>query len=144
MGCATLLLLLGAIVVPYVQEGLNRSAQRRTEADMQTIAAAWEARATDRNYYSILHDFPDSENLPAVSAKDLRDALAPTYVKSMPIEDGWGRPFEFSATHGQYVIRSKGRDGRRDDVRLASRATTSFDCDLIYSNGTFLEYPEGS
>jgi hypothetical protein len=47
------------------------------------------------------------------------------------------------------VIASAGKDGqfeRNDlaDYLAAPVATTGFDCDIVYSNGAFIEYPQGT
>jgi hypothetical protein len=82
---------------------------------------------------------------------DLEGSLSPTYIKTMSRFDGWG--FAFGAftsedwgtsTNAQvYAIVSPGKDGTLEGTPVLG-ATTSFDCDLIYSNGSFLAYPEGT
>ena len=44
--------ILAAIAIPNLLTAMQRSRQKRTMADMRTIATAWEARATDVNQYS--------------------------------------------------------------------------------------------
>src|ERR1700704_2238101 len=44
--------ILAAIAIPNMLTALQRSRQKRTMADMRTIATAWEARATDVNKYN--------------------------------------------------------------------------------------------
>jgi type II secretory pathway pseudopilin PulG len=149
-----LVLGLAAIAIPNFLTARTRSMQKFTMSDIRTIATAWESRAIDRKAYSVRRDHPDPVMAPhggpilwsdfhAVSAEDLAAALAPTYVKTMPLRDGWGTPFEFWASPNQYRIRSRGADRRVDRTKLVVGATTSFDCDLIFESGTFLEFPEG-
>jgi hypothetical protein len=111
-------------------------------ADMRTIATAWEARATDVNKYSAAGAF-----LPSVTmANNVMDTiLAPTYIKSMVANDGWGTPWAFSVdgTGQTYAIISYGRDKVAGTAPTATTTTTNFDCDLVYSQGQFLQYPEG-
>ena len=45
--------ILAAIAIPNLLTAMQRSKQKRTMADVRTIATAWEARATDVNR----HDF---------------------------------------------------------------------------------------
>jgi general secretion pathway protein G len=126
---------------------MQRSKQKRTMADMRTIATAWEARATDVNRYNAA-----GVTLPsaAVTIANLTTFLAPTYVKTFPQRDGWGTNWAFAAdqTFGAgtpaqiYVIISYGKDGAGQST-VAGGATTNFDCDIVYSNGTFIQYPEG-
>src|SRR5258706_14061259 len=44
--------ILAAIAIPNLLTAMQRSKQKRTMADMRTIATAWEARATDVNRYN--------------------------------------------------------------------------------------------
>ena len=44
--------ILAAIAIPNLLTAMQRSKQKRTMADMRTIATAWEARATDINRYN--------------------------------------------------------------------------------------------
>ena len=116
-------------------------------ADMRTIATAWEARATDINRYNAA-----GVTVPTASVTigNLTTFLSPTYVKTFPQRDGWGVNWGLAAdqafgtgTPAQiYVIISYGKDGNAQGS-YSGGATTNFDCDIIYSNGTFIQYPEG-
>src|SRR5881397_2244800 len=89
--------ILAAIAIPNLHTAMQRSDQKRTMADMRTIATAWEARATDRNTYLVGHPG-------VVSYGDLRRALEPKYVKHLPRNDGWGDAFVFAGTDQEYSI----------------------------------------
>ena len=140
--------ILAAIAIPNLLTAMQRSKQKRTMADMRTIATAWEARATDLNKYNAAgFSYPKA----GVTIDNLTTYLAPTYVKTFPKNDGWGNEWIVGAdqTWGsttvaaqQYGIASKGKDGNAETDPKGG-ATTQFDCDIIYSNGTFLQYPEG-
>src|SRR5512140_3199947 len=73
--------ILAAIAIPNLLTAMQRSKQKRTMADMRTIATAWEARATDVNRYNAA-----GVTLPtvSVSAATLGNYLSPTYVKTFP------------------------------------------------------------
>jgi type II secretion system protein G len=139
--------ILAAIAIPNLLTAMQRSKQKRTMADIRTIATAWEARATDVNRYNAAGTI----TIPgaAVSAADLTTYLTPTYVKNLPAKDGWGTPYAFAAdqvfaasTAAQvYMIISYGKDGVASSYN--GGATTAFDCDIVYSNGSFVQYPEG-
>ena len=140
--------ILAAIAIPNLLTAMQRSKQKRTMADMRTIATAWEARATDVNRYNAA-----GVSLPTVSvdAPTLGNYLSPTYVKTFPQRDGWGNDWNFwldkgmaTATAAQvYAIVSAGKDGTFQGSTVTGGATTAFDCDIVYSNGTFIQYPEG-
>jgi type II secretory pathway pseudopilin PulG len=151
-----LLGLAAAIVVPNLLASRNGTRQQRTMTDMRTIATAWEARATDRNGYTVEPDghettggdVQDFSTLHRVSAADLERALVPTYLRKLPRTDGWGNEFDFrtggdkSGAAQIYALRSFGSDGRPDRQPYGSRATTDFKSDLVYTNGSFLQYPD--
>ena len=140
--------ILAAIAIPNLLTAMQRSKQKRTMADMRTIATAWEARATDVNRYNAA-----GVTLPtvSVSAATLGNYLSPTYVKTFPQRDGWGNNWNFWLDQGMatptaaqvYAIVSGGKDGTFQGANPLGGATTAFDCDIVYSNGTFIQYPEG-
>lgn len=132
----TLVALAAAIIVPDYRVAVMRNAQKRTMADMHSIAAAWEARADDVHSYAVA---PRNKRL--VTASELARALEPKYIRNLPRVDGWGAEYQFTADAETYVIRSLGRDHKSDRAD-ASGATSSFDSDIIYSNGSFVQYPE--
>ena len=141
--------ILAAIAIPNLLTAMQRSKQKRTMADMRTIATAWEARATDLNKYNAA----GALTLPSKDAGlgNLTTYLAPTYVKSFPTKDGWGNKWGFyvdqdwgaTTAAQQYAIISGGKDGAIQATAEPGGATTNFDCDIVYSNGTFLQYAEG-
>jgi type II secretion system protein G len=141
--------ILAAIAIPNLLTAMTRARQRRTMADIRTIATGWESRNIDTSRYNAAAAGYQGIDQP-VDIGILQATLAPTYVKQIPQYDGWGNPFQCftnaawgSATHAaNYVIISGGRDGVLDP-NVPQGPTTNFDCDIIYSGGTFLVYPEG-
>jgi general secretion pathway protein G len=139
--------ILAAIAIPNLLTAMQRSKQKRTMADMRTIATAWEARATDINRYNAAGVTVPTA---AVTIDNLTSFLAPTYVKTFPQKDGWGTNWGLAADQAWgvgapaqvYVIISYGKDSTAQ-ASYAGGASTNFDCDIIYSNGTFIQYPEG-
>jgi len=130
-----------AIAIPNSIGAVGGSKQKRTMADMRSIATAWEARATDFNRYNAAGlDF----TMPStpVAYETLSHQLIPTYIKNLPERDGWNHPFEMYDTKDAYAVRSLGKDGKRD-AKLTTGTTSDFDCDIIFANGNFVEYPEG-
>jgi type II secretion system protein G len=142
--------ILAAIAIPNLLTAMQRSKQKRTMADMRTIATAWEARATDLNKYNAagaITSFPSND----AGLSNLSTFLAPTYVKTFPTKDGWGNPWGVYVDQAWggtiaaqvYAIVSGGKDGGQNIANDIPGATTNFDCDIVYSNGTFVCYPEG-
>src|SRR3954466_1564992 len=81
--------ILSAIAIPNLLTAMQRSKQKRTMADVRTIATAWEARATDVNKYTAAGAI---SAITAASNKltqaQLSGALSPTYIKLLPNKDG--------------------------------------------------------
>ena len=135
--------LLAAIAIPSLINAMQRAKQKRTMADIRDIAVAWESRASEYTRYS-----PTGYTLlgSSLSNSALTGMLSPTYMRTVPQTDGWGTPYTIlldAASNAQrYQIISYGRD-----ILVSSGTpdgpTTSFDCDIVYQNGTFQLYPEG-
>jgi hypothetical protein len=71
--------------------------------------------------------------------------LRPTYIKSMPEKDGWGEGFQVQSSVKSYTILCYGRNKSFDSPIATSRTeTTTFDCDINYQNGGFIQFPEGT
>jgi type II secretion system protein G len=136
--------ILAAIAIPNLLTALNRSRQKRTMADMRTIATAWEARAADVNAYNAA-----GLSWPATTAVvTSMTFLSPTYIKKLPIYDGWNNEFRVSSnTTSAYAVKSFGADRRETTTTTSAAglaATHNFDWDIILSNGFFVQYPEGA
>ena len=134
--------ILAAIAIPNLLTAMQRSKQKRTMADMRTIATAWEAYAVDTNTYTVA-GYTDLTN--TVDYVDLSAQLAPHYIKNLPQEDGWNNAYVFAddglANAQEYEITSLGKDGAAQTV--VEGPTTDFKCDIVYSNGSFIMFPEG-
>lgn len=134
--------ILAAIAVPNLISAMNRARQKRTMSDMRAMALAWEARATEIGRYSAAGATMCCTSV--VNTTDIDDLLAPTYIKEIVRVDGWKNDLVYAVnTDGSsYLVRSFGRDGVGDSP-IPGGATSDFDCDIIYSNGSFVQYPDG-
>ena len=131
--------ILAAIAIGNYLNALTRARQKRTMSDIRTIAGAWEARAAESDSYSAAgFTYPTG----LVTYDTLQTRLAPGFIASVPRVDGWGNPLEFSTEGKVYAIRSPGRDGVFEGTSYSMDSTTSPDCDIVYSNGAFIRYPE--
>jgi general secretion pathway protein G len=136
--------ILAAIAIPNLLTAMQRSKQKRTMADIRSIATAWEARATDVNTYDVAADYGVTFTVTAgYIGGNVAVRLEPTYIKKVPQKDGWSVPFAggISGDKQAYVVVSYGKDGAPDTASLGG--TTKFDCDIAFSNGSFTSYPEG-
>lgn len=138
--------ILAAIAIPNLLTAAQRSKQKRTMADIRSLGIAVEAYSTDHG-----SEVPKADDIAG-----LETMLSPTYIKAIPHVDVWGHPLKYEcwAKDGgadkcdTYAIGSAGKDGIWENPTLRelagqSRATTNFDCDIVYSTGAFAEYPDG-
>ncbi len=129
-----------AASVPTLGGSRQREKQKRTMIDIRSIAATLESYAVDH------HSLPDASRV-----ADLGQYLEPTYIRKLPREDPWGHDFKYSRRINSdgslsYFIASAGRDGVWEESTLSSYqrgATTSFDGDVVFSDGELIRYPEG-
>ncbi|MFZ5788902.1 MAG: type II secretion system protein GspG [Acidobacteriota bacterium] len=102
----------------------------QTMRDIRTMATGIEA-------YGVDHDgYPSAGDL-----RSLTPLIHPTYIRSVPENDAWGRPFECSSGKGTYEIRSLGADGHRD-TGAPEGPVDSFTPDLVFRDGTFQQWPK--
>jgi type II secretion system protein G len=143
--------ILAAIAIPNLLTAMQRSRQRRTMADMRSIATAWEARAVDLNQYNAAgYSLPGT----SLTSATLQFYLAPTYIRNFATGDGWRRAWGYFADQNftdpdgtgakaqTYAIRSLAKDGSAQSTYVAG-PTTDFNCDIVYENGNFIVFPEG-
>ena len=123
--------IIAAIAIPNLLNAIDRGKQKRSMADLRSIGTASEAYAVDNNFYPI-------GGLAAVEP-----LLEPIYIKSMPLADGWNNTVVFlGAPLGVgYTVSSTGKNGTVDAV--VGGMTNDFDCDIIFIEGQFVQWPEG-
>lgn len=88
--------LLMAIGIPMWMNSVNRAKQTGTLESMRAIAAAWEARAADRQGYAAAGATFTMPPTP-MTGTDVQALLQPTYIHSLPLLDGWHHPFDFAS-----------------------------------------------
>jgi len=131
--------IIAAIAIPNLLNAINRGRQKRSMADMRTVGTAIEAYAVDMAFY------PTSGGEVAVATGGFEDYLEPTYVKAVPLNDGWRTAFLVDSQSRFYTLGCAARDKVFEGALTSyvSRVTTDMDSDIIYSNGSFVSYPEG-
>ena len=106
-----------AIAIPNLLNAIQRAKQRRTMGDIRSIATAIEAYAVDMNRYPPAAGAYDLPVAPAGrddrSAATMYNYVSPTYIKAVPLADGWNSWFLYATdTNGTvYVLVSAGKDG---------------------------------
>jgi general secretion pathway protein G len=137
--------ILAAIAIPNLLNAVQRGKQKRTMSDMRALATAVEAYAVDNNIYPTASCAASlmitGDSLVGLTSFAL---LSPTYIATPPRVDGWGRFYYYGpdATGNNYLIRSAGRNGTT--AALVCGTTTDFNDDIAYSDGTFIQWPEGT
>jgi general secretion pathway protein G len=144
--------IISAIAIPNLLVAIQRAKQRRSMVDMRNMATAWEARNTEAGRYNAAGQANGVEGADQqVTYSELVTILKPTYMGAVPEVDGWGTPFQTytNAAYGStsakatvYAILSAGKDQQMTSDP-ATGPFTNFDCDIVYSNGVFLSYPDG-
>jgi len=137
--------ILAAIAIPNLLNAVQRGKQKRTMSDMRALATAVEAYHVDNSMFPTAScDAGLYTTAGAALALDSFTRITPTYIARAPLQDGWGRFLLYNVDNGlsRYNIRSNGRDGSNSS--LVCGTTTDFNDDIVYSNGTFLQWPEGT
>ena len=134
-----------AIAIPNLLNAVQRGKQKRTMGDMRALALAIES-------YNVDHAVLPTASCPSgqfttpgpALADDSFTSLVPTYISQPPVHDGWGRFLFYNVdiAFSKYNIVSYGRNGAADPENCGT--TTDFNDDIIFSNGTFIQWPEGS
>ena len=126
--------IIAAIAIPNLMNAVDKSKQKRSMSDLRTICTAVESYAVDTaNYPYGLTTWPT-----------LRAVVNPYFIKNPPDEDGWSNGWEAvtSSDGGQYTMVSLGKDGF-SSARPGGQ-TNDFDCDIVFYNGSFFQWPEGT
>ena len=126
--------IIAAIAVPNLLNAIDRSKQKRTMADMRAIGTACEQYSVDNSFYPVQTSQGDMTMLSTV--------LPPTYMKVVPLVDGWNWSLQYGTAAGgtAYTIRSLGKDGIKNGT---GGTTQDFSCDIIFEAGQFTAYPAG-
>jgi len=136
-----------AIAVVNMFSAIQRAKQKKSMGDMKTIATALEAYAMDQDMYPAAAAFslPSGLSLPAGTFGAIAGSLAPTYVRVVPMLDGWNSYFLYgaNATRSDFALCSSGADGVPETSPVGG-ATTNFNADIILVDGTFVQFPEGA
>ncbi len=123
--------IISAIVIPQLLGALNRSRQKRTMADIRTVGTGVESYAVDHSAYPVAADIAS-----------LSAILRPAFIGTVPELDGWGRSVIVDATATGYTIGSGGRDG--GGLNWVGGPTINLDDAIIFSEGRFVQWPEGT
>jgi general secretion pathway protein G len=129
--------IIAAIAIPNLLNAIDRGKQKRTMADLRSIGTAVEAYSVDTNFYPTATAMSGSGSLQTV--------LEPTYIKKLPLTDGWNTAMTFqpgSTSGAGYTVKSNGKGGQAQSSPTGGK-TTNFTDDIIFVDGQFVQWPEG-
>jgi general secretion pathway protein G len=140
-----------AIAIPNLLNAIQRAKQKRTMGDMRSAGTAAEAYAVDFNHYPAAagYTLPSGLSFTATTfntgggPSTFSGQVTPTYIRVLPMADGWQSYFFYTSTGQLYGILSAGKDGAKD-ASVVGGETTDFNNDIIFVNGQFVQYPAGA
>jgi type II secretion system protein G len=152
--------ILAALLIPLAMDSIQKSKQKGTMKDINSIAAAITDYITDNG------TAPGPAARTIMGNAALYTALSGFYLKVLPLSDQWGTPFNVwtgSAATGSYtgitscetddfVVASYGRNKTADDIAFNPLAPTtaffeitdlgSFNLDLVNWDGSWIHAPK--
>jgi hypothetical protein len=133
------------VIPPNVLSARDRSRVKRTMADIRGLSTGWDAYAQDHRTYCPAGFQVPNFSWNNVSPAVIRAMLEPTYLRKIPTQDGWGRPYQFviecTGDKQRFGIRSAGSDGVWATDH--DRPKSGYDYDIVLIDGYFLHRPEG-
>lgn len=129
--------LLVGLVVYSLADAVDRGRQKRTVADLRALATAVEAYSVDFQCYP-----RGTEG----GTQQLDGLLAPTYMRTLPRIDGWRESIGvlLEPSGATYTLFSGGGDHTAEPSTWRGGPTTSFDDDIVFAIGGFVQWPEGT
>ena len=147
--------ILAALLIPNAMNALQKAKVRGTQKDIGTIATTIADYLTDRAT-------PPANN--GTIGTTLKSALAPMYIKVLPLRDQWGTEFyvytgtSCDSNYGisgsaadDFLVTSRGRGGALESWTYVPAspeaglytitATADFAKDLVSLNGAFIHGP---
>ncbi len=125
--------IIAAIAIPGLNAAIQRARQKRTMVELRTVATAVSSYATDYAFVP---------KIPSGVVEDLTPYLVPTYLRTLPYQDGWKRAIVYYSQGLEYTVRSHGSDGLMQAGPPMGQ-TTNYADDMVVVNGVFVQWPDG-
>ncbi len=110
--------------------------ERRTMADLKTIGAVIDRWGREHEgHYPVCSDFGDLSSC-------LQKKIPPEAFAGANPKDAWGHPIHYRTDPegSKYVLVSYATDGVDDGLGMVG-PTASFDCDIVFASGDFIQWP---
>jgi general secretion pathway protein G len=133
--------IIAAIAIPNLLNAIDRGKQKRTMADLRSVGTAVEEYAIDNSFY------PNVASESDIVGSNLETSVEPIYIRNVPVEDGWGWNMRYVSDTTMYTCGSLAKDGSSGGSLTLDGSggqMTDFDCDIIFSGGSFIQWPEGT
>jgi type II secretion system protein G len=127
--------IIAAIAIPNLLNAIDRGKQKRTMADLRSMGTSIEEYSIDNNFYPS-----------AADVADLETSVTPSYIRKLPERDGWGTDFYIESDPTDYTLASCGKGATSCgsySLTGTGGKTSTFGDDIIFSNGSFVQWPEG-
>jgi general secretion pathway protein G len=124
--------ILSAIAVPRMLSAIQAARQKRTMAEMRSIAQVIQIYEQDYSFYPVLNG----------TMADVLPHLIPDTIGNMGVQDGWNRPVFYFGDGAKYTIASYGSNGLEDGPWI-NTTTYRYQDDIVISNAAFVQFPDG-
>lgn len=125
--------IIAAIAIPNLLNAINKGRQKRSMADLRTVGTALAMYQRDNAFFPV---FSGTE----VSV--LKASLS-IYVGHFSETDGWSTAMAYDSDGRRYTLVSYGRD-KTANPPYVNATTDAFESDIVFSDGMFYQWPEGS
>jgi len=124
--------IIAVLAIPNLISAVQRSRQSRSVADIRMISQGIEAYQTDHSFYPVVDNGTVSE-----LSGDLE-----IYIRRFNNLDGWGEPVFYESDGKSYTVISFGGN-KASNLPYVGGPTSSFDADIVFVDGNFLQWPDG-
>ena len=124
--------IIAAIAIPTLLNAIQRAKQKGTMSEVRALGGAIHAYSVDTDLFPL-----------GSSVSTLISVLENGYVQQISPTDSWGHLFIYTGTTKDYTVGSTGKDGGTSLLMVGGGETSFFIDDIIYSNGSFVQWPTG-
>jgi type II secretion system protein G len=124
--------IIAAIAIPTLLNAVQRAKQKGTMSEVRALAGAIHAYSVDTDLFPL-----------GSSVTTLIGVLEDGYVQQISPTDSWGHLFIYTGTTQDYTVGSTGKDGGSSLLMVGGGETSFFIDDIIYANGSFVQWPTG-